>query len=167
MTLAPQNMKSDMCVKSLVRAGVFCVMGLMLMLGNAQAQQVAPRVVEVRTNMVEAMVYADSVYLGRAIDQYFSIPLEAATLRLVPPNLDSWSMSPIVATLDDEMTDSLRLTMNFQHHYRVESVPYDASVFLETPGDRMLLGETPLLYAVDDPIRGMLLVTKEGYERRR
>lgn len=164
MTAASKNTMSDMLLKLFVRAGTCCVIGLVLFLTDAHAQQVTPRVVEVRTNMSEAMVYADSVYLGRAVDQFFSVPLDAATLRLVPPNLDSWSMSPIIAELGDPQADSLQFTMDFQHHYRVESVPYDARVFLETPGDRTLLGETPLLYAVDDPIRGMLLVTKEGYE---
>ncbi|MEM8484673.1 MAG: hypothetical protein AAF564_03950 [Bacteroidota bacterium] len=155
-------------LRTLASQCVLCMALLMLCLGSlhyeAHAQQVSPRVVEVRTNMSEAMVYADSVYLGRALDKFFALPSEATTLRLVPPNLDSWSMSPIIATLDEKMADSLQLTMNFQYHYRVESVPYDALIFVETPGERSLLGETPLLYAVDDPIRGMLLVTKEGYE---
>ncbi len=141
------------------------VMSCMLTLGVSQAQNmVPPRVVAVSTNMTDAMVYADSTYLGRATDLFFTLPQDAATLRLVPPNLDSWSMSPIIANVADAREDTLVLTMNFQYHYRVETVPYDARVFLETPGERSLLGETPLLYAVDDPVRGMLLVTKEGYE---
>ncbi len=162
------NRPNYMTRRIISRQGILVCAFLMLCFGlvqhTAHAQQVTPRVVKVHTNMSEAMVYADSVYLGRALDQFFTLPQDAATLRLVPPNLDSWSMSPIITDLDDAMGDSLQLTLNFQYHYRVESVPYDARVFLELPGERSLLGDTPLLYAVDDPIRGMLLVTKEGYE---
>ncbi len=128
------------------------------------AQQKGSRVVEVNSNMTNAMVYVDSLYIGRASERQFSIPHSAEVLRLVPPNLDSWSMSPLVTDLRKETGDSLVLHLNFKYHYRVESVPFDAQVFLETPGERTLLGDTPLLYAIDDPIRGMLLVTKTGFE---
>lgn len=131
---------------------------------QSHAQALSSRVVEIRTNVENAMVYADSVYIGRASDKFFTLSHTTKTLRLVPPNLDSWSMSPLVADLETEQGDSLVLDLDFLYHYRVESVPYDAQVFLETPGERILLGDTPLLYAIDDPIRGMLLVTKSGFE---
>ena len=130
--------------------------------GNAQ--QKVSRMVEVNSNLTNAMVYVDSVYVGRASDQHFSLPYHAKRLRLVPPNLDSWSVSPLIANLEMLAGDSLVLDLNFKYHYRVESIPYDAQVFLESPGGRTLLGETPLLYAIEDPIRGMLLVTKTGFE---
>ena len=44
------------------------------------AQHKANRLVEVKTNMTEAMVYADSVYIGRASDQYFTLSYKTKTL---------------------------------------------------------------------------------------
>ncbi len=131
---------------------------------NTVAQGFSGRIVEVETNMPDAMVYADSVYIGRASDRVFAIPRETSSFRLVPPTLDSWSMAPLVTELSEHAADTLALEMRFKYHYRIESIPYDSQVFLESPGERTLLGDTPLLYAVDDPIRGMLLVTKSGYD---
>ncbi len=162
MTDRTRNVKMSTFLSGLPLAALMVL--ALCMPAQINAQVLTSRVVEVRTNVGNAMVYADSVYIGRASDQFFSLSRSAKVLRLVPPNLDSWSMSPLVADLETAVGDSLVFDLDFQYHYRIESVPYDAQVFIETPGERILLGDTPLLYAIDDPIRGMLLVTKSGFE---
>ena len=49
-------------------------------------------------------------------DQFFSLPPATAELRLVPPNLDSWSMSPIITDLVEMQADSLVLSLDFKYH---------------------------------------------------
>lgn len=139
------------------------VLGLILPV-ESSGQIAGSRVVDLESNLPEAMVYVDSVYIGKASDQLFIVPKSAQTLRVVPPNLDMWSLTPLIGDLTELQGDSITVALNFKYQYRVESIPYDAQVFVETPGRRTHLGDTPLLYTVDDPIRGMLLVTKNGYE---
>ena len=83
---------------------------------------------------------------------------------LFPPQLDSWSISPLVQPIDLTLSDTVEVEVNFPFHYKVESIPYEANVYWEKVDERVLIGATPLLYLSEDPIRGMLLVTREGYE---
>jgi len=124
-------------------------------------------VLRLQTNLPEALVYADSVPIGRASSNYFLIPRSTRLLRLVPSNSDSWSIIPIWRELTFSTGDTLSLELNFPHHYKVESVPFGAEVVLETPEGRSRLGDTPLLHTADSPLRGMLFVHKEGFESQR
>ena len=121
-------------------------------------------VILLKSNFKEALVFADSQYIGRAEDQYFRVEKVAMELRIVPPKMDSWSITPLIEPIDLAGGDTLEIEMNFPFHYKVESVPYEASVYWEKVDERVLLGETPLLYVSEDPLRGMLLVTRDGYE---
>jgi hypothetical protein len=155
--------------------GRICIFLLACLIGAASgllsleaSGQVSPPVyVELSTNFPESIVYADSLYLGRAMNRLFEVPASTALLWLIPPDIDTWSIAPISAAMDTPPGDTLQLSLNFQYHYNLESVPFEAQVFLERPEERLLLGETPFLYLSDDPLRGMLLVSKEGYEPQR
>ena len=119
------------------------------------------------SNMAEAFVFADSVYMGKASQGEYQIDWAASELRVVPPQLDSWAISSLKEDISNFKGDSLYLNLNFPYYYNVESIPYDARVFVEKQQERILLGSTPLLYKSNDPLRGMLLITKEGYEPQR
>jgi len=134
---------------------------------ESAGQDVLPVVIDLKTNFPESIVYADSLYLGRAENRLIEVPATTNLLWLVPPATDSWSLAPISIALSAAPGDTLDLTLNFQYHYKLESVPFSAQVFIERPYERLLLGETPLLYKSDTPLRGMLLVSKEGYEPKR
>ncbi len=163
---------SNLQIKKTVFSGCRLVLAYMVWLlggvgvlpDTAHAQALTSRMIDLRSNMGSAMVYVDSVYIGRVSDQFFTVPSTAQYLILVPPSIDSWAIPPLESNLQQLAGDTLKMSLDFQYHYRVESIPYDAQVFVETPGDRTLLGDTPMLQAFDDPIRGMLLVVKDGYE---
>lgn len=125
----------------------------------AHAQE---RIVVVDTNYPEAQVFADAVYLGTAAQRQFLVPASARHLRLVTPNIDTWSVPPVLATLP-EAGDSLSLQLDFPYTYRIETFPFGATVYLETPAERLELGETPLLHQADQPLEGTLVVDRRGY----
>ena len=140
------------------------VLAIMLRGGvPAAAQDEAPVVLYLKTNLPEALVYTDSLYLGRANQHAFTIPADRKELRLVAPDLASWSVQAITADIEAGPGDTLTLTVDFPYYYQIESVPFDARVFLEQPQARTLLGETPLVYTSTEPLRGMIFVTKDGY----
>ncbi len=130
--------------------------------GMACAQ---PRTVVLRTNLPEAFVYADSVLLGTADRGRFAIPPGTGVLRLVPPAVDAWSIPPVSRSLAGlPAADSLVLTLRFPYRYRIETIPFGASVTLHRPdGTRIDLGVTPLTHASAEPLEGVLVVERLGY----
>ncbi len=121
-------------------------------------------VVIVETNSANSLVFADSTYLGKASNAAFEVPATVKQIRLVPPTLNSWSVPSKVKELNLAPGDTLNVAIHFSYRYNIESIPYEAQVFLEKPEERILLGTTPVLHASKDPLRGMLLVAKSGYD---
>ena len=126
-----------------------------------QAQ--APAVLIVETNLPEAVVFADSVRLGPAVQGAFAVPASAGVLRLVPPGGDAWSIVPVERAFEVGSGDTLVLAMPFAYHYRIESLPFGATVTHLTPDGRVALGETPLLHRSEAPLGGALVVERAGY----
>lgn len=133
---------------------VLCTIG-----AAAHAQD---RIVVLDTNYPEAQVFADATYLGTAAQRQFLIPASVRQLRLVTPDIDTWSVPPVVATLPAAV-DSLSLHLDFPYTYRIETFPFGATVYLETLAERLKLGETPLLHQSDEPLEGTLVVARRGY----
>ena len=119
------------------------------------------------SNLPEATVYADSVWLGPARLSHFVIPSGTQTIRLVPEAADSWSIQPLIVTLEDEVQDTLTLTLNFPYHYKVESIPFGKNVYHERDGQSSYLGKTPLLYEAEHVLEGELVIRDQGYEEVR
>ncbi len=141
------------------------VVGLLAATAASDAGARQQRVVILDTNYPAAMVFADSVWLGRASMETFSIPVESQSLRLVPPDVDAWSIKPVAAGLSDyPRADTVRLSLYFPYHYRVESMPFGARVYVEGARGRDLLGETPLDYSVKEPLQGTFVLERPGYE---
>ena len=123
-------------------------------------------VVHLETNYPRAIVFADSVWLGSASQEVLVVPAQTRVLRLVPPSVDAWSIQPLTASLDAAAPgDTLSLRMLFPYHYRLESIPYGATVTLETPMGAFRLGKTPLTYKSEVPLEGTLRVDLPGYLR--
>lgn len=126
----------------------------------------AGRVLLLETNAPEAMVYADTLWLGPASRHTFVLPQGAATLRLVPPVIGSWTLEPRVVDLTAYPgVDTLRLAVPFAYHYRIESLPSGAPVYLEVEGRRQLVGRTPLTYRSEEPIRYAFVLDRPGYQQ--
>lgn len=129
------------------------------------APTLAQRVAIVRTNLPGAVAYADTVRVGLPGAGVLSIPAGARTLRLVAPDGD-WSIRPVEAALPfpSAGADTIRLQLDFPYHYRVESVPFGATVVHEAPGGaRVVLGVTPLVVVREGPLEGTIVVGRDGY----
>ncbi|MDZ4699466.1 MAG: hypothetical protein SH809_07160 [Rhodothermales bacterium] len=143
------------------------VAGLLAFAATVPAVAQEAAVISLRSNTPDALVYADSLYLGRAQTQWFVVPRETTRLRLVYPSGDNWSMTPAHVSVNLLTVDTLDVTLDFMFHYAITSDPFDANVLLETPAGRSLLGTTPLLHTAPAPLMGVLLLQKDGYELKR
>lgn len=119
--------------------------------------------VHVATNYPEAVLYADSVLVGTVADRPVAVPAHSRTLRLVPPDMDAWSISPVSAALDAEAGDTVAVRLDFPYHYRLESIPFGADVLIESDQRRDPIGVTPLLFRSKAPLQGRIVVSKAGY----
>lgn len=119
--------------------------------------------VAVRTNVPDAIVFADSVQLGKADAGIFVVPSDAKTVRLVAPGSDNWSVPPVVADLPTPRPDSLTLDLFFPRYYRIETVPFGAEVFIEQDGGLRRIGQTPFTWASDEPLTSPLILRRSGY----
>ena len=120
--------------------------------------------VRIETNYPDAIAYADSLRLGRVYGEAIEIPTSTGVVRLVPPEIDSWSVAPISRSVDITPGDTLVVRLDFPFHYRIESVPFGADVHIEAvDGELRRIGSTPTLYSSRRPISGMLLLQKPGF----
>ena len=143
-------------------ASVFVLMGGMsLLAGSARSQDTAVLLLE--TNLPEALVYLDSVRVGTAAQEVFAVPAGPVRLRLVAPGGDAWSIAPREEMLDAAPGDTFVVALPFPYHYRIESIPFGATVQHETVAGWRPLGETPLVYRAEAPLEGRLRVEKAGY----
>lgn len=129
---------------------------------SARGQASATVVIE--TNHPEALVYADTLWLGYASASPFLIPTTVREIRLVAQEENGWNIQPVIQSVDDLHPGSTyHLQLNFPYYYQVRSVPFDAAVYLEYGGTRQKIGETPLLYRSDKPLEGSFQIEHPGF----
>jgi len=145
----------------LLRSGWICAVLLLTAGSVCRAQQRIVALIE--TNLPEATLYADTTHLGPASLGTFLIPRGTRELRLVPPGGKQWSIEPVVIALDAMPGDTLDVSLPFPYHYQIETIPFGASVALETRGGRMVLGETPLLYTAPEVLGGSFSLEQKGF----
>ncbi len=124
------------------------------------------RSLSVQSNMKTAHVFVDGEWVGRITDGPFTVALSAEELMVKPESIDAWAIEPIRFDLTTGSSDGA-LSAMFPYHYRVESMPPGADVFLVSPAGDEWLGETPLLYKSTVALRGELLVAQEGHTTAR
>lgn len=134
---------------------------LVLEVGFCRAQERV--VVLIDTNLPGATVYADSSRLGPAALGTFLVPASTSRVRLVPMTGETWSIAPVSSPLDASAGDTLELFLPFPYHYQIESIPFGASVFLETLDGRADMGRTPVLYTSPQVLDGTFVVEHQGY----
>lgn len=148
--------------------GVLWLLGAGLL--PARAQEAAPAdspvYVHIDTNFPEALVFADSVLVGGASRAMLAVPAGTRLIRLTAPRPDAWSIAPITRPLHAAAGDTVRVAIDFPYHYRIESEPFGADVFLERSGERLAVGATPLLHRAEAPLEGRILVRRNGYVSR-
>lgn len=133
---------------------------MLLSVGLCRAQERV--IVLLDTNLPESTVYADSMRLGPASQGTFQIPADTRQLRLVPPGGALWTIAPVTAPLSLSAGDTLELHLSFPYHYQIETIPYGASVYLETLDGRTTIGETPVLYKSPQIPVGPFIIERRG-----
>lgn len=132
---------------------------------SAHAQTHAAVVLE--TNYPDALVYADSIWLGYASEGRFVVPTTAREIRLVAREEGGWDIPPVAKPVSLSQADSTyELRLNFPYFYQIRSMPFDAVVYLEQGGTRMRIGETPVLYRSETPLQGVFRIEHPGYLAR-
>ena len=129
----------------------------------------AERVLVLSTNAPEALVFVDSVLVGRASEQPFVIPSAARRVHLTAPTLGSWSITPVTAELvpgdtRQETTDTVRVNLPFDYTYSINSKPFGAIVTAVAPDGQVVRGQTPFAFTVDRPLESNVLLSHDGYK---
>ena len=119
--------------------------------------------VRVSTNARNALLFADSTYLGRVNAEYFAVSTRTQNLRLTLEDANTWSVPPIETALRAEPGDSLEIDLRFPYRYRIESVPFGANVHLERGSEWIFLGSTPLLHTSTAPLKDPLVIERAGF----
>lgn len=119
--------------------------------------------IRIETNSPDASLYIDSTFVGGVPTGVLTVPAETKRIRLVHRDANTWSIPPVEILLDADPDDTVNVELNFDYHYRIESMPFGARVLLEEGEERIVLGSTPLLHTSDSPLEGRLAVEKPGY----
>ncbi len=119
--------------------------------------------IQLETNAPEGIVYADSTALGPARIGTFVVPANTREIRMLPPGSASWTIEPIRFFLPRDTTRVVSVRLDFPYHYRIESVPFGAEVYLETESGSTRLGVTPLVHRSDQSVAGIFRLRKPGY----
>lgn len=117
----------------------------------------------VQTNLPGATLYADSLLLGPAETGRFLVPVGTQHLRLLPPGNDLWSIEPLEVPFTAQPGDTLELDLPFPYHYKIESIPFGASVSMDANGEKALLGKTPVQFTLDEVPDNGFIVQRPGY----
>ncbi len=121
----------------------------------------------ISTNASDALLFADSVFIGPVLAGFVEIPASTKRLRVSVRHMNTWSVPPIETQLDASAGDSLELHLQFPYYYRVESIPFGARVHLEGGQEWNHLGTTPLLHASATPLDARIVVERPGYAMER
>ncbi len=106
-----------------------------------------------------AAVYIDSMLVGTTPLQRHEVRTGKHDLRVVYPRATSWMAVSKQQTI--ELTEQeVRYAFELGSVLALNSRPGGATVFLQNRE----LGTTPLFYRASDPLKGTLLIRKEGYE---
>ncbi len=153
---------------------LFVIGVLLCVAGSASGQEADPGpddeshvYVRIETNVPDALLFADSTFVDRASAGLIAVPAFTKRIRLVIRDVESWSIPPVEKPMRAAPGDTVAVILNFDYHYRVESVPFGAGVHLEQDGERKHLGSTPLLHTSRSPLDGRFAVERSGYATER
>ncbi len=119
--------------------------------------------VQIRSNDMDAAVYADSSYLGLVRGSPYWVDPATRTIRLSTLRPAAWSMPPIQVPLRAVPGDSVRITLNFPNYHRIESYPFGAEAWLQEGAERRFLGLTPVVFTSSGLRNRTFHIELDGY----
>jgi hypothetical protein len=118
------------------------------------------------TNVPAALVFVDSVLVGRAEHRVFAITPTARVVQLAAPTPGTWSITPIAANIpapqDALAGDTVAIELRFPYHYFVNSRPYGAAVRV-TGDSARVVGHTPVTFQLPEPAYSGFEISLAGY----
>lgn len=122
--------------------------------------------VRVTSNLPGSLILVDSTFAGTVGDStVISVRPGMHRIGVAPSEVGSWVLSPPENPVLAFEGDTVIVKLDFPITYRIDTVPYGATVFREDE-DRML-GETPLVFSTDAVLRAALVLEKSGYATER
>ncbi len=138
-----------------------CILISLVLATHASARRQAW--LSVDTNLPEATVWVDSVARGPASQVTIRIAPGSHRISLVPPEADTWLLPRPSREIVAEAGDSLVVYLPFPYVYQIHTSPFDASLWLGESVTGTLLGHTPLVMSLANPIRDTVTAVKPGY----
>ncbi len=120
------------------------------------------RFMSVTSNASEASVWVDGVWMGSVGLNPISVPITSSEVLVRPLGAEVWSVDPLRFVLEPD-TGHVVLDAHFRYHYRIQSIPSGASVFL----GQQNLGATPIIHRSASPVEEDFLLEMKGYEAAR
>lgn len=121
-------------------------------------------VLVVESNAPAAEVLLDGEPLGTVADGPWTVAAEGRTVRLLPPDRYSWSMSRPDERVVVSAGDTARVRLEFSYAYSLNTNPPDAAVVHLAGDAEDRLGRTPLVLERERPLDGTLVFRKSGFD---
>ena len=136
------------------------------------ADEPAPAYVEVVTNAETGSVWIDGAEVGRVGEGPWPVSPGVHTVRLLPPERYGWAVERPQVGVTAAAGDTARVRLDFDYTYSLNSSPPEATVRLLTREGKKeradeRLGTTPLVLARSDPLSGVIVFEKAGYDTTR
>ena len=149
-----------------MRRALFILMALLLGSPAAAGQDVLLRpdgLLVIDTNAPDAVVLVGSEVIGVASDSPFLLPAGPKQIVLIEATDNGWAPRRVSgsAIVGANQTVTIRLDLPFR--YRIESMPPDAEVILQSDGSEEVLGTTPLTVDRPEAMAGVLVARRPGY----
>jgi len=120
----------------------------------------------VTSNLPGSLVLVDSAYVGVVgEDLFFAVTPGIHVVGVAPKEVGSWVLSPPETEVSVEPGDSLTVLLDFPTTYRIDTIPFGATVFREDAD--IALGQTPLVFTTESALRAALVLEKRGYATER
>ncbi|MCB0718271.1 MAG: PEGA domain-containing protein [Bacteroidetes bacterium] len=136
----------------------YLLLSAVLIVGVAADAQ--DRTMLIETNQPDALVFADSLLLGRAGAHAFKVDRGVQAVYVRPEQAASWSILPLEFDVASTDSDTLEFVADFPYYYSLRTVPPGAGVRI----DGIEVGSTPLVIARPDPVADSLVVRLDGFE---
>ncbi|HMQ70297.1 MAG TPA: PEGA domain-containing protein [Ignavibacteria bacterium] len=113
----------------------------------------------VKTNIENAEIYSDTVFIGRTPLDTFKIKEGMHFLKIINPiSLKEWSN--YIIRIEADIKKDTTINVEFDYFYFINTIPFNVKVF----NNDSLLGETPLRFYREKKLEGFLNFVKRDYK---
>jgi hypothetical protein len=127
---------------------------------------------EVVSNAETGSVWVDGEQVGLLGEGPWAVSPGVHTVRLLPPERYGWALERPQAGVTVAAGDTAQVRLDFDYTYSLNSSPPEATVRLLSGGNSKertdeQLGTTPMVLARSEPLSGVLVFQKAGFDTTR